>query len=171
MNNKAFTLVELIVAFSLTSVIVVMLLQLLFSLKEMQEINDIKTQLLNKQAIINNKISEPLYNKKLSKVTKCDNNQTKCIELTFTDNASLKLEAKGDDNFIKINNETIKLVEDSKIDSIEFVKSNNYENPQKTILTIKVGVKHKYFKDNDFGIYTIYPCDSSVDLDGIILDY
>ena len=58
MNNKGFTMVELIASFSLTSIIVVMLLQIVFSLKEIQEYSDVKTELLTKQATISNKINK-----------------------------------------------------------------------------------------------------------------
>ena len=52
-SNKGITIVELVVSISILSIVVLFLFQLILSLKEVYTSSGVKTEMLNKQAIIN----------------------------------------------------------------------------------------------------------------------
>ena len=64
-SNKGITIVELVVSISILSIVVLFLFQLILSLKEVYTSSGVKTEMLNKQAIINREINEDLINKQL----------------------------------------------------------------------------------------------------------
>jgi len=57
-NEKGFTLIELISSFVLISLIVALLFEVLFIVKNLYSDSGIKTELLIKQALISEKINE-----------------------------------------------------------------------------------------------------------------
>ena len=61
-SNKGITIVELVVSISILSIVVLFLFQLILSLKEVYTSSGVKTEMLNKQAIINREINEDLIN-------------------------------------------------------------------------------------------------------------
>ena len=159
MNNKGFTMVELIASFSLTSIIVVMLLQIVFSLKEIQEYSDVKTELLTKQATISNKINKELYQKELKNIESCDDIPNYCLNFIYTDNSVTKLVIDKTNNTITIGDNKIKLVEGSYFDYVyadTVVYPGTDETKNDSILNINVEIKHKYFNDENFGLYVVY---------------
>ena len=63
--KKGFTVVELIVSFSLVMVIVIFLFQIIISLKNLSTNSGVKTELLNKQSLISNEINKKLNNNEI----------------------------------------------------------------------------------------------------------
>ena len=61
-NNKGFSTVELVVSFSICMVVVVILFQIVVSLRELYEKSGIKTELLNKKKIFIQVLPEELRN-------------------------------------------------------------------------------------------------------------
>ena len=55
-NNKGFTLVEMLVSFSLSMILIIILFQLIINLKDVYMTSGIKTELLNKQYLMTTKI-------------------------------------------------------------------------------------------------------------------
>lgn len=87
-QNQGFTLVELIVTFTLVSTISFLLFQLIFGLKEIYISTKFKTNLLTKQANLTRRINNDLLNYKIIKFDNCapgDKNAGLCIEFTFAD--------------------------------------------------------------------------------------
>ncbi len=162
MNNKGFTMVELIVSFMLTSIIVIILVQIIINLKEIYEYSDVKTELLTKQATISNRINEQLLNKQLSNIEECDDIVNYCLNFMFTDGSMTKLIVDTSDQTITIGNDKIKLVDDSyfgKIDASITPLANVAENKNDSILKIQVDIEHDYFEDQNFGLYLVYQYD------------
>lgn len=157
MNNKGFTMVELIVSFTLTSIIVIILFQLIISLKEMQEYADTKTELLTKQATISRRVNKFLTNEEIIGITNCEN-ESNCIKFNST-KRSLELSVDRANNIIKIDNDKISLVKNSKIDDV-VIDNNPLNNindyPFDSIFSLKISIKHKYFKDEEFGLYSVF---------------
>lgn len=159
MNNKGFTMVELIVSFTLTSIIVIFLFQIVINLKEMNEYCDVKTQLLTKQSTISNKLNDPLKNKKLSGISECDEIPNYCLDFMFTDGSTTKLVVDTSSNTITIGNDKIKLVENSYFGEIGLdinLISGIPEGKSDSILKLNIDIHHDYFEDQNFGLYIVY---------------
>lgn len=91
MNKKGMTVVELIVSFSLTMVIVVFLIQIIINLSKIYDNNTKKTELLNSQAIISDSINTAFIRKQLVNVSDCGDDCYKFYYKTG-DTDTLKLE-------------------------------------------------------------------------------
>lgn len=91
MKKNGFTLVELIVTFTLVSTISFLLFQLIFGLKEMYISTKFKTNLLTKQANMTHRINSDFLNYKVIKFDNCTSNGSDvslCMEFTFADEES-----------------------------------------------------------------------------------
>lgn len=85
MNKKGFTVVELIVSFSLTVVITIFLVQIVSALNNLYNNSGVKTELLTKQSLISSQINSKLNEKSISSLTDCGNY---CIKFNYSDNTS-----------------------------------------------------------------------------------
>ena len=158
MNNKGFTIVELIVSFTLASIIVVLLFQLVLNLKEIQEYSDVKTKLLTKQSNISSKLNKNIYQKGISKIEECQDIPNYCLEFTFNDNSNSKLIVDKANQTITIDDNKFNLVEGSSIDNVQadvFIDPT-IKDKNNSILTLNIEIKHEYFKNQNFGIYLVY---------------
>lgn len=158
MNKKGFTVVELTVSFSLVSIIAIMLFNLIFSLKELYVSGDIKTSLLNKQAIMDKKIYEDLNSRDLKSITACG---VSCLTLTYADGSSNLLIDVGA-NTITYDNYTMKLNNGTSIEQVSFdTYLYEQENSQNILSTKDDAVFHidipikTTLLDDDFGIHIV----------------
>ena len=153
-NNKGFTLVEMLVSFTLSMVLIVILFQLIINLKEIYASSGIKTKLLNKQYLITNKIYTDLNEKKVIKIENCEDSPV-CVQLTFTDGNTKKIEADKTTKTLKYDGYIIKLKNDSDIKTININTTTSDSN--RNIFNIKIEIKNNQFSDTDFGINIVYP--------------
>ena len=161
MNKKGFTVIELVVSFTLTAIIAVFLFNLIFSLKDLYTNSVIKTELLNKQTIITQRINKVLSSKKLIALSGCG--ETK-LTFSFDDGTVEKLEIDKANNIIKFGDYTAKLEKNSQFGDI-ILKTTNVEGVSDDIddsyLEIKIPITNSLI-DEDFGINTIYQYDKEV---------
>ena len=128
MNNKGFTVVELIAAFSITMVISVFLFELLIEVKDIFIETSLKTSIEEKTAIISKNIYN-LFND-TSNVVTCSNNTTCTVNgdnISVVHNEDKKEKdyiiikeqkfstPKDGDNYIKIDNSSINLSTNSEL--------------------------------------------------------
>lgn len=157
-NNKGFTLVEMLVSFTLSMILVIILFQLIINLKELYMSSGIKTDMINKQYLMTNKIYEDLTERKLVSASKCESEKTNCINLMYANGEIKQFNVDKTENTITYDNYTIKITTaEIGIPIIEL--STITEN--KKILTIKVPVNSKNFKNEEFGINIVYPLNSN----------
>lgn len=153
MNNikkNGFTVVELIVSFTLVITICVFLFQLVLLLRNIYNNNDLKTELLNQQANFSDLIYKSLNNKDISEISKCGDT---CIKFIYKDNTSEELNVDKDKKLIKYNNYSTYLPDNSNFGVISFdIISSN----ERKILKINVSIKNDKFDDKDFGLNIIY---------------
>lgn len=145
MNNKGFTLVELITTFSLTAVLLVLLLNVVLIIKDIYVKYEIKTEMLIKQGNLNTYVNDIIINGELSSYTRNDNT------FTFTMNNGETHTLSIENNKIIFDNYTYKLNNDATIGDVEapdvWVSG---------ILQIKIPIKHKLYSDYDFGLNLVY---------------
>lgn len=161
-NNKGFTLVELLVSFTLSMILVIIMFQLIINLKEIYQMSGIKTELLNKQYLMTNKIYTDLTEKNLIQISKCDTEIQNCISLTFSNGDIKNFYADSTNGIISYDDYTIKLSNNSYISEVSInVEGSINEEGSNRILTIKVPVYNDLFKDENLGINIVYTYNDS----------
>ena len=162
MNKKGFTVVELIVSFALTMLVVTFLFEMIISLKDIYVESGIKSQLLNKQAIISSKVNNDFKNKTIKIALKCGSG---CLNFFFDDNSSTKLIVDTNSNLFTYGNYTTKLIDGSSFGAFDIRNEtvlgvNSGDND--SFIIIKIPINHPLLKTDDFGINITYQYDSRV---------
>ena len=159
-NNKGFTVVETIVSFVLTSIIVLFLFELIILLKELYVSSGIKSQLLTKQTIMSEKINSDLNNKKIMIATRCG---LSCIDFIFDDSSTRRLEIDRKNNTFLYGDYKTELIAGSQFGNVK-VSTNSVvgvaEGKNNSIVTITIPIIHSLFEKKEFGINVIYQYDS-----------
>lgn len=158
-KKNGFTVVELIVTFSLTLTIVYFLFQVILILKDMYVNNGMKSSFLNQQAIMNEKIYDDFRTKKIQNAENCGMD---CIRFTFIDGSESTLKIDVENKIFHYGDYTTKLVEgsqfgplDAKIEMVSGVTSGN-----NAILQIVIPITSKVV-DGNYGINAIYQYNSN----------
>ena len=172
-SNKGITIVELVVSISILSIVVLFLFQLILSLKEVYTSSGVKTEMLNKQAIINREINEDLINKQLELARSCSSSADviNCISFYFKDGTSKRLEfIKKTDNtpaYLIYGDYKTELVSgsDYNFDTVNYnIKATTMTDvtdlTNDSILSINVPIMHPDIKD-DYGIHLVYQYNSN----------
>ena len=172
-SNKGITIVELVVSISILSIVVLFLFQLILSLKEVYTSSGVKTEMLNKQAIINREINEDLINKQLELARSCSSSADviNCISFYFKDGTSKRLEfIKKTDNtpaYLIYGDYKTELVSgsdynfDTKNYNIKATTMTDVTDlTNDSILSINVPIMHPDIKD-DYGIHLVYQYNSN----------
>ena len=109
-KNKGFTTIELITSFTLASVIMLILFNIILILKDnLSKVNAKTNMLINKDNLSYN-INKRFKEKELSSVTLCDEGD-KCYEFTYSDDTSDKLIYSNTDKTITFNNYTFDIID------------------------------------------------------------
>lgn len=153
-NNKAFTLVEMLVSFTLSMILIIILFQLIINLKDVYMTSGIKTEMTNKQYLMTNKIYEDLNTKKVSRIDNC-NNPLICIQFTFQDGSTKKLEVDETNKTLAYDNYIIKLNNTSYFKTMDV--NTVYSQSNKKIFNINIPIYNDIYKNTDFGINIVYP--------------
>lgn len=177
-NNKGFSLVELIVSFTLTMVIVVILFEIIVSMKELYVSSVTKTELLNKQNLFTDYIYSDIYNNGLNNISTCGDNcisfgfqngQTKNLEWSFysTENINQALQtlSYGDYKINLINNAYFDTDISASNGTNTLTGVKICSSPVEQYININLPIKHNMFENEDFGINLLYVYnDLSIDL-------
>lgn len=168
-NSKGFSIVELIVSFSLTMVIVVILFEVILTMKDIYINSVTKTELLNKQNLFTDYIYSDIYEYGLNSVYVCGNN---CISLEFNNGKTKNLEWSfySDENIsqalqsLAYGEYKINLINNASFDTSLSVSNGSYtlegvkicSDPINQYFNIHLPIKHTMFKDKDFGLNLLY---------------
>ena len=109
-KNKGFTVIELITSFTLASVIMIILFNIILILKDnLSEVNA-KTNMLVEKDNLSYNINKRFKEKEISSITMCEDGD-KCYEFTYSDNTSDKLIYSNTDKTITFNNYTFDIID------------------------------------------------------------
>lgn len=155
MNKKGFTVVELIVSFSLTIVITVFLVQIVLALNNLYNSSGVKTELLTKQSLISSQINDKLNEKTISSLTSCG---SYCLKFNYNDGTNDILKVDYSNNIIEFGQFTTDLPEDSyfkdvKVDVVYGATIDNTKN--NAILNIVIPIYSDKLDEN-FGVNIAY---------------
>lgn len=155
-NKKGFTVVELIVSFALTMTVAVFLFQIVIILKNLYNNSGLKTELLNKQALISNKMNTSFNEKGINLVTKCG---SYCINFIYDDGTSEKLLIDYEKNKIEFGTYTTVLPNKSYFGEvlIDVVYSGTFgPSSNNALLDVKIPIYNDDFKEQNFGVNIVY---------------
>ena len=156
LNKSGFTVVELIVSFSLALVIAVFLFQIIINLKNLYTNSVIKTELVNIQSLVSRNMNKN-FNKVITVINDCGN---KCAEFVYKDGTSDKLEIGADS--LMFGNYKTKLPEQSYIKNptINIASSGTFEYKNDSLLIIEVPIYNEVL-NQDFKIKVAYQYNSN----------
>lgn len=161
-NNKGFTILELIVSFTLGMIIMFFLFEIILSLKELYVSSGTKTELLMKQAIISRNMNDEFKEKNIKMVLKCGSN---CLTFIFEDNSSSMLKIDTNENTFMYGSYKIKLTNGTSFGDVE-VKNNTIsgvnEFKNDSYLSIHVPMYNKLLKGTDYGATVVYQYNSRI---------
>lgn len=155
-KNKGFTVVEMIVSFSVTMVIMVFMFELVILVKDLYVSYGIKTEMLTKQSILSEKINSDLLSKDLIITSQCGEN---CIDFYFSDNTKNRLKIDRDKGTFQYGDYTTKLISGSSFGNIKVSTQTLYNitaGKNDSILSISVPIYHKLLANQDFGVTIAY---------------
>lgn len=166
MNKKGFTIIELVTALTLATVIMIFLFNLVFILKDVYMSSEKKATMLVEQAAISEEVNSFVYGKKITSVEKIDDNS---IDITTSDGTKrLKITKQNSNNRIEFGNYLYKLDTGVNIGTYKIcyknlssVDANNYNR----ILFIDIPITYKDIKGN-YGLKTAVPLENSTILKG-----
>lgn len=159
-NKKGFTIIEMITSFVLVSLVVALLFEVLFIIKNLYSDSGIKTELLVKQALISEKINDEFNTKNIMIANSCGDT---CVNFIFTDGTSSELSFDRNENTLTYGNYKTKLIDGSEYGNIDISTQTVLDVPiglNDSVAQIKIPIYHKLIKQQDFGINIVYQYDS-----------
>lgn len=160
-GNQGFTVVELVVSFSITLVVILLLFQIVISLKDLYVKDGLKTELLIKQSLMTQKVAGSFLDNKIVVATKCSD-EPNCLSFTFEDNSVKTLHFDKIKGIFHYGDYTTKLVKGSKFGSIDITNESFINvDPGKndSVIRIHIPITHKLVS-GDYGISINYLYDS-----------
>ena len=151
MKNKGFTIVEMLSAFILSSIIIIIMFQLIINLKEIYQSSGIKTEILNKKYIITNKIYTDLNEKMLIAIQSCGTN---CLDLTYATGEIKRLSQNISNQTITYDDYTAKINSGLEMSNMQIELP--LENEQVLNKLIKINIPIVSVNDEDYSINIIY---------------
>ena len=158
LSKLGFTVVELIVSFTLAMVISVFLFQIVVSLKNLYTKSITKTELINIQSLVTKQMNEN-FKKGIVSLSDCGDN---CVEFLYSDNTSDKLVVSN--NSLEFGNYKTNLPGDSYIrnQNINIASFATFsENTNNSILIVNIPIYNDNLGDDSFEIKVLYPFNSN----------
>lgn len=169
--NRGFTVVELVVSFALVMIVAYFLFNMLYSLKNLTVDSTVKTELLQKQALMMRQLEDDLENKKLILATNCGKY---CLDFFYDDSTSRRLQLDTTNNYFRYGTYALKLLDGSSFGDIdvsnEQVITTGGGIKNDAMIKIKIPVTNKLV-EGDYGINIVYQYNSSeVSFNDLIFD-
>lgn len=162
LNNKGFTLIELITTFALTSVIVIILVNTVIIIKENYVKIDKKSNLIIEQSNLSYLINSKFNKLDLISYEACFDTDF-CYIFHFDGEENSKLIVGND--YITFDNYTYKMFEGSTIGENIFEISNVdtlTSDVNNSFLTINIPITNTLYNDQNFGINFVYQYNSNL---------
>lgn len=151
MKKNGFTLVELITTFALTSVIIILLINVVTIIKNVYSNSNIKTELYINQSNLSNALNSKINRDNLDSYDTCDDSEF-CYIFNLVNGESIKLTFK--EKYIKFGDYVYNLDDNTKVD-LEKVDINGIEGID-DFLVLKIPITCELYPGIDFGINLVY---------------
>ena len=156
MNNKGLTLIELITTFALSAVIIVLLINVVVSIRNVYSKVSIKSDLYITQSNLSNALNSKLHDNKLDTYNTCTDSAF-CYNFTLVNGETLKLVVE--ENKITVGDKVYKLTGKTKVVDPSLIPGYielNEEYSGNDILVLKIPIKNELYPNIDFGINLVY---------------
>lgn len=157
MNKKGFTLVEFVVSFALITTVVILLFQLILSIKTIYLNGNIKVKLLTKQGIMLERIYSDYYGNELTNISNCGNS---CIIFTYNNNIEKQLIIRDNNKIIEYDDYAIVLDDNTYIEDITInnktISSLSELELNDSIFSLHIPIKNSLI-DGNFNMDIIFP--------------
>lgn len=156
MNNKGLTLIELITTFALSAVIIVLLINVVVSIRNVYSKVSIKSDLYITQSNLSNALNSKLHDNQLDTYNTCTDSAF-CYNFTLVNGETLKLVVE--ENKITVGDKVYKLTEKTKVVDPSLTPGYielNEEYSGNDILVLKIPIKNELYPNIDFGINLVY---------------
>ncbi|NLM63353.1 MAG: hypothetical protein GX190_03470 [Mollicutes bacterium] len=163
-SKKGFTIAELVLSFSISSMVIVLLFQLLLSLKDLYNMTGYKTEMLIKQATISKQINEVLSANTIIGIEDCG---VDCILFSFDNGSNKELSINREHKIINFGDFSTKLVKDSEFGEPNIMFYRNYGNVNNrfnSFILIDIPIYYPLYEDENFGINVVYQYNSNEQL-------
>ena len=167
MKKNGFTVVELLITVSLTTVIVLLLTEIIIVVRNLYIENGIKTKLLTKQAILAKNINDDLLNLDITKIERCTGYDI-CVNFTYKESGSEKtkkliVDRKG--KFIEYDGIATNLLSGSTFGNVavyyeKILDTNGEKSKKNSIFNVEVPIYHTLFEQENFGFNVVYQYNS-----------
>ncbi len=161
MNEKGFTLVELVVTLAIASVLIILFMNIGMIIRNIYSNYDSKTTLLIEQGNLSKAIHSKL-DKNIISYARCIDNEYFCFDFNLSDGSKSRLLVSDDlisfDNYkYKISDDLIVETSMSKqtLTGIDVIDNNSFFN-------LKISIKSKIYGDEEFGINYVYQYNSNI---------
>ena len=156
MNNKGLTLIELITTFALSAVIIVLLINVVASIRTVYSKVSIKSDLYITQSNLSNAVNSKLHDNMLDSYDTCTDS-TFCYNFILVTGETFKLIVEENkitvgDQVYKLNNKT-KVVNPTL--SPEYIEKKE-EYSGNNILVLKIPIVNELYPNIDFGVNIVY---------------
>jgi len=155
-NNKGLTLIELITTFALSAVIIVLLINVVASIRNVYSKVSIKSDLYITQSNLSNALNSKLHDDKLDSYSTCTDS-TFCYNFTLVNGETLKLVVE--ENKITVGNQVYKLTGKTKVVNPTLVPEYielKEEYSGNNILVLKIPIINELYPNIDFGVNLVY---------------
>lgn len=162
LENHGFTVVELIVSFSISLIIVALLFQIVLDLKDLYVKDGVKTELLIKQSLIMKNTIEEMNREDLVGISKCSE-KSQCYTFTYLDGTTKNLTYDAVKKIYQFGSFKTKLVSGSKFGKLQVtnqVVSTVANEKKNSILTIQLPITNSLV-DGDYGMKIVHLYSSS----------
>lgn len=160
MNNKGLTVVELIVSFALTVIVSLFLIEIVLILKDTYISVGVRSVLMNKQAIISNRMNQLFMEKTVMNAERCGDN---CVKFIFDDMLEEIIYVNTKSNMISIGdyaNEFPKTAILGNMTATTIHLENIAEGNYNSILKITIPIEDTLVKNYHFDVEVIYQYDN-----------
>lgn len=156
-NNQGFTVVELIVSFSVTLIVVSLLFNIVLDLKDLYVKDGVKTELLIKQGLITKNTIEGINTEDLTSIAKCAST-TNCYRFTYQDGTTKDLIYNTDTNIYQFGKFKTKLVSGSTFGAVTITRetiTSVSSDKKNAMLTINIPITSTLVS-GDYGIKIVH---------------
>lgn len=160
MNRKGMTIVELVVSFSLATIVALFLIQVILFLRDVYIVNMVKSEIVLKQSLISDRLNSLIMNKDIKSIT--DGCGKDCIAITFGDGSIQNISFDVNNNKIVIGDYVTPLSKDLKLKQVDFVLNGteNLSDGMDGLLGIDATLTSDLLKGEEFSINLLHQFNS-----------
>ena len=158
--KRGFTLVELITTFALSTVIIILLINVVLVIRNIYTKTNTRTDLYINQSNLSNIMNKKINKDNLVSYDPCDDGE-ECYQFSFNDGSSSKLIIT--ENTIKFDEFVYKLDNKTQVGNVSIETHSVVgvdQNMNDSMLVIRIPITSLLYPNEDFGINLIYPYNS-----------